>query len=100
VSALVDGRVDIGTAVAAPRWFVEPARHFDPPVEVRIEPRHAPGVAAALESLGHPVTPVEPFDGLLGNEHAIELVGGGPSAPDGSLAATTDPRSDGLPAAW
>jgi gamma-glutamyltranspeptidase len=99
VSALVDGGVDIGTAVAAPRWFVEPARHFDPPVEVRIEPRLAPGVATALESLGHPVTAVEPFDSLLGNEHAIELVGGGP-ASDGSLAATTDPRSDGLPAAW
>ena len=25
VSALVDGAVDIATAVAAPRWFVEPA---------------------------------------------------------------------------
>jgi gamma-glutamyltranspeptidase len=100
VSALVDGGVDIGTAVAAPRWFVEPARHFEPPVEVRIEPRLAPGVAAALESLGHPVTAVEPFDSLLGNEHAIELVGGGPASDGGSVAATTDPRSDGLPAAW
>jgi gamma-glutamyltranspeptidase/glutathione hydrolase len=100
VSALVDGGVDIGTAVAAPRWFVEPAHHFDPPVEVRIEPRMALGVATALESLGHPVTAVEPFDSLLGNEHAIELVRGGPASRGGSLAATTDPRSDGLPAVW
>ena len=100
VSALVDGGVDIATAVAAPRWFVEPERHFEPPVEVRLEPRLAPGVVAALEALGHPVTPVEPFDSHLGNEHAIELVGGGPASADGSLAATTDPRSDGLPAAW
>ena len=100
VTALVDGGVDIATAVAAPRWFVEPGRHFDPPVEVRIEPRLAPGVAAALEALGHPVTAMEPFDSHLGNEHAIELVDGGPSTGDGSLAATTDPRSDGLPAAW
>jgi gamma-glutamyltranspeptidase/glutathione hydrolase len=100
VSALVDGGVDIATAVAAPRWFVEPERHFEPPVEVRLEPRLAPGVATALESLGHPVTAVEPFDSLLGNEHAIELVGGGPASGYGSLAATTDPRSDGLPAAW
>lgn len=100
VSALVDGGVDIATAVAAPRWFVEPARHFDPPVEVRVEPRLAPGVASALESFGHPVTPVEPFDGLLGNEHAIELVGAGPASLEGSLAATTDPRSDGLPAVY
>jgi gamma-glutamyltranspeptidase/glutathione hydrolase len=100
ISALVDGGVDIATAVAAPRWFVEPGRHFEPPIEVRVEPRLAPGIAAALESLGHPVTQVEPFDGLLGNEHAIELVTGGPGSDAGSLAATTDPRSDGLPAAW
>ena len=25
---------------------------------------------------------------------------GGPAAADGSVAAVTDPRSDGLPAAW
>jgi hypothetical protein len=43
VSALVDGGVDLRTAIAAPRWFVEPAEHFAPPVEVRLEPRHAPG---------------------------------------------------------
>ena len=39
-----------------------------------------------------------PFDGSLGHEHAIELVDGGPAA-GGTLAATTDPRSAGLPAA-
>ena len=31
VSAVVDGGVDIRTAVAAPRWFVEPPDHFEPP---------------------------------------------------------------------
>jgi len=100
VSALVDGGVDVATGVAAPRWFVEPGAHFEPPVEVRLEPRHRPGIAESLSALGHPVTLVEPFDSNLGHEHAIELVGGGPAAPDGSLAATTDPRSDGLPAVW
>jgi gamma-glutamyltranspeptidase len=100
VSALVDGGVDIATAVAAPRWFVEPADHFVPPVDVRLEPRHASGVAEALEVLGHPVTLTEPFDSGLGHEHAIELVAGGPAGPDGSVAAATDPRSEGLPAVW
>jgi gamma-glutamyltranspeptidase/glutathione hydrolase len=100
VSALVDGGVDLRTAIAAPRWFVEPAEHFAPPVEVRLEPRHEPGIAPALEALGHPVTAAAPFDSSLGSEHGIELVAGGPSAADGSLAAVTDPRSDGLPAAW
>jgi gamma-glutamyltranspeptidase/glutathione hydrolase len=100
VSALVDGALDLRTAIGAPRWFVEPERHFAPPVEVRIEPRAPTGVAAALEDLGHPVTLVAPFDPQLGQEHGIELIEGGPAAPDGSMVAVTDPRSDGLPAAW
>jgi gamma-glutamyltranspeptidase/glutathione hydrolase len=99
VSALVDGGVDVATAVAAPRWFVEPDEHFAPPIEVRAEPRFAPGVLDELRGLGHPVTEMEPFDGGLGHAHAIELVDGDPSA-DGSLAAATDPRSAGLPAVW
>ena len=100
VSALVDGAVDLRSAIAAPRWFVEPATHFAPPVDVRLEPRHATDVAPALEALGHPVTAAAAFDNHLGTQHGIELVNGGPSTPDGSLLAVTDPRSDGLPAAW
>jgi gamma-glutamyltranspeptidase len=85
-----------------PRWFVEPERHFAPPTEVRAEPRFEPGVLEALEAMGHRVTRTGPFDARLGHQHAIQLVGGGPAAPDqeGSLAAVTDPRSAGLPAAW
>jgi hypothetical protein len=52
--------------------------------------------------MGHRVTRTGPFDARLGHEHAIELVAGGPAAPDGegSVAAVTDPRSAGLPAVW
>jgi gamma-glutamyltranspeptidase/glutathione hydrolase len=100
VSALVDGGLDIRSAVSIPRWFVEPKAHFEPPREVRAEPRFEPGVLEGLEAMGHPVTRTKPFDGWLGHEHAIELVDGGPSANDGSLAAATDPRSAGLPAVW
>jgi gamma-glutamyltranspeptidase/glutathione hydrolase len=100
VSGLVDGGLDMATAVGAPRWFVEPAEHFAPPVEVRAEPRFGDGVLEALEALGHPVTRVEAFDGGLGHAHAIELVEGGPAADGGSVAAATDPRSAGLPATW
>jgi gamma-glutamyltranspeptidase/glutathione hydrolase len=100
VSALVDGGVDVATAVGAPRWFVDGDEHFAPPLNVRIERRYAPGVPDALEALGHPVTRTIPFNGLLGHAHAIELVDGGPAAADGSLAAATDPRSAGLPTAW
>jgi gamma-glutamyltranspeptidase/glutathione hydrolase len=99
VSAFVDGGLDVATAVAAPRWFVEPHAHFASPVEVRAEPRFAEGVLEDLAALGHPVTTTEPFDGRLGHAHAIELVDGGPGE-SGSVAAATDPRSAGLPAVW
>ena len=99
VSALVDGGLDVASAVAMPRWFVEPAEHFAPPELVRAEPRFRPGLLEGLAALGHPVGPTEPFSGLLGHCHAIELVEGGPSEI-GTLAAATDPRSAGLPAAW
>jgi gamma-glutamyltranspeptidase len=100
VSALVDGAVDIGTAVGAPRWFVDGAEHFAPPVNVRAERRFPAAVLDALEALGHPLTRTIPFNGALGHAHAIELVDGGPAAEDGSLVAATDPRSAGLPAVW
>jgi gamma-glutamyltranspeptidase/glutathione hydrolase len=98
VSGLVDLGRDVRHAVSAARWFVEPAAHFDPPVEVRAEPRFAPGVLDDLRRLGHPVDEMAAFDAVLGHCHAIELVGGGPAVPDGSLGAATDPRSAGLPA--
>jgi gamma-glutamyltranspeptidase/glutathione hydrolase len=100
VSAVVDGGVDLRTAVAAPRFYIEPADHFAPPTAVYLEPRHAPGIDDALRALGHDLVPTAPFDSNLGHEHAIELVDGGPGAPNGSVAAATDPRSEGLPAVW
>ncbi|MBI3746599.1 MAG: gamma-glutamyltransferase, partial [Chloroflexi bacterium] len=100
VSALVDGGLDIRAAVAAPRWFVEPEAHFAPPDAVRVEPRFPDWVLAALEAMGHDLRRAAAFDGGLGHEHAIELVEGGPAASEGSVAATTDPRSAGLPAVW
>ena len=99
VSAVVDGGVDIQTAVAAPRWFVEPRELLTPPTDVHLEPRHEPGIAEALRDLGHDLIPTAAFDDGLGHEHAIELVDGGP-ANGGSLTATTDPRSEGVPAVW
>ena len=100
VSAVIDGGLDIRTAVAMPRWFVEPVDHFEPATDVHLEPRHAPGIEEGLTALGHGLVATDPFDANLGHQHAIELVDGGPAAPDGSLAATTDPRSAGLPAVW
>ncbi len=100
VSAVVDGGVDVRTAVAAPRFYIEPADHFAPPTAVHLEPRHTTGIDDALRALGHDLVSTAPFDSNLGHEHAIELVDGGPGAPGGSVAAATDPRSEGLPAVW
>ena len=99
VSALVDGGVDVATAVAAPRWHAASPRHFAPPDSVVIEPRFRAGLLEGLAAVGHRLDVRAPFDGALGHAHAIELVEGGP-ARGGTLAAATDPRSLGLPAAW
>ena len=100
VSSVVDGGLDIAQAIAAPRWFVAPRFHFDPPREVQAESRFEPGFLEALAAMGHPAVRVGAFDDGIGHEHAIELVDGGPADPGGSLAAVTDPRSSGLPAVW
>ena len=99
VSALVDGGVDVATAVAAPRWHAASPRHFAPPDSVVIEPRFRAGLLEGLAAAGHRLDIRAPFDGALGHAHAIELVEGGP-ARGGTLAAATDPRSLGLPATW
>ena len=99
VSALVDGGVDVATAVAAPRWSPVPAAHFAPPDLVQVEPRFRPGLLDGLAAMGHRLDIRAPFDGALGHAHAIELVAGGP-VTGGTLAAATDPRSPGLAAAW
>jgi len=100
VSNVVDGGLDIGQAVAAPRWSVEPRFHFDPPRTVAIESGFDQGFVDTLVALGHPLVDVGGFEAGIGHQHAIELVDGGPAAPGGSVAAVTDPRSVGLPSVW
>ena len=97
VSALVDAGADVATAVGAARWGVVPDGHVAPPVRVAVEARVPLPVREALTALGHRVAVGEAFDAGFGHAHAIELVDGGP-AGGGTLAATTDPRSAGLPA--
>ena len=99
VSAMIDGGLDVASAVAMPRWFVEAAKPLAPPDTVRAEPRFRRGLLRGLEAMGHAVTRTARFDSLLGHCHGIVMIDGGPAA-GGTLAAATDPRSAGLPAAW
>lgn len=97
VSAVVDGGVDVATAVAAPRWAADVERHMGPPSQTVLERPYPDAIANELERRGHTVRQTGPFDPGLGHEHAIEVVD---DESGRSLAAATDPRSEGLPAAW
>ncbi|HEY7524118.1 MAG TPA: gamma-glutamyltransferase family protein [Candidatus Limnocylindrales bacterium] len=99
ICALVDGGVDVRTAVSAPRWQVEPREHVGPAMDVHAESRFSDRLLDELAAKGHPIHRLAPFDADVGHCHAIELVDRGPGH-DGSLAAATDPRSAGLPAVW
>jgi gamma-glutamyltranspeptidase len=58
-------------------------------------------VAAGLRERGHDVQWATPFDSGMGHEHAIELVrDADDEAAEPTLAAATDPRSEGAPAVW
>jgi gamma-glutamyltranspeptidase/glutathione hydrolase len=98
VSAVVDGGLDVATAVAAPRWAADVDVHLGAPTRTAIESRYHADVIEGLEALGHQVVVDEPWSSGMGHEHAIEIVRDG----DGSItfAATADPRSEGLPATW
>jgi gamma-glutamyltranspeptidase/glutathione hydrolase len=110
VSALVDGGLDIATAVAAPRWAAVQEIRRGAPVISRLEGRMEPAVGEALGAMGQRVAWGTAFDPAFGHEHAIEFCwheapnpqsrGRTESAVPASYWATADPRSEGLPAAF
>ena len=104
VSGLVDGGLDVATAVAAPRWAAHMDEHLGSPSISLIEPRYAPAVVAGLRARGHQVRLASAFDRAMGHAHAIELIReadeAAPGAPPVAFAAATDPRSEGAPGVW
>ncbi len=100
VSAVVDGGLDIATAIGAPRWAADVERHLGRPDRTVLEPRFHDEVAAGLEARGHRVTYARPFDSGMGHAHAVEIVQDrAASGNDPTFAVATDPRSEGLPTA-
>jgi gamma-glutamyltranspeptidase len=98
VSAVVDGKADIASALAAPRWAANMERHLGPPSRAVLESRFPAALGKELERLGHHVDWTEPFSSALGHANAVELV---PSDTGSvSLAAATDPRTEGAALAW
>ena len=102
VSDLVDGGLDVATAVAAPRWAADVPEHFKPPTVTRLEPRFEEAVVDGLRARGHDLTFAAPFDSALGHAHAIELLPDPDDqlGPPQAFAAATDPRSEGAPSVW
>ncbi|KAA5607282.1 gamma-glutamyltransferase family protein [Roseospira marina] len=80
-------------AVTAPRWLLgrdwSGAAH-----DVKVEARVDEAVVAALEAAGHRITRIDGFDELAGHAGAIRR------RPDGVLEGATDPRADGIVAAF
>jgi gamma-glutamyltranspeptidase/glutathione hydrolase len=103
VSALVDGGVDVATAVGAPRWAADVVEHYGHPSLTRLEPRFRAEVIAGLRARGHDVELTAAYDHGMGHAHALELVRD-PDAPDDlarvAFAAATDPRCEGAPGVW
>ena len=98
VSAVVDGRADVATAVAAPRWAAMMRRQHGPADRTELESRVPDGLADALVAKGHEVVMREPWSSSMGHGHAIEVVHD--DADVASFAAAADPRSEGSAAAW
>jgi gamma-glutamyltranspeptidase / glutathione hydrolase len=98
VSGVVDGRLDIATAIAAPRWAALPPRHLAPPSMTVLEDRYDPAVADELARRGHEVSWTDAFSLTMGTAQAVEVVTD--RVGERTLAAASDPRSEGAPAAW
>jgi gamma-glutamyltranspeptidase/glutathione hydrolase len=85
--------VPLQEAVTRPRWLL--GRTWgETSTTLKIEDRFDPEVIAELRTAGHDVEMVAPFTATMGHAGAIVR------HPDGVLEGATDPRSDGMVAAW
>ena len=95
ITNLVDYGMTIQEAVEAPRW-----KHIGDGTESTIphtaadrllmENRFDPAAVRRLRAMGHPVHPLDAWDGVTGREMALYL------APDtGAIHGAADPRYDG-----
>ena len=98
VSTVVDGGRDIANALAAPRWAALMPGHLQPPSITALESRYDAAVADGLRERGHDVRLVEAFSSAMGHAQAVEVVADGSGGQ--TLAAASDPRSEGAALAW
>ncbi len=80
-------------AITAPRWLLGKTWGSDT-ASLKFESRFAPALLDRLADAGHNIEIVAPFTDQMG--HAGALV----RHPNGVIEGATDPRSDGVVAAW
>ncbi|MFC0452298.1 gamma-glutamyltransferase family protein [Rhodococcus jostii] len=84
LTALLDDGVNIASALARPRWSVEPGTW-----KVRVEADMDATVLAGLRGRGHDVEIVAPYSDMMGHAQLIDLSGT-------AVRAASDPRAEGL----
>ncbi len=100
ISHVLDFGMTVAEAVEAPRWKDNhsPTESNIPHVcenELLLEGRFPPETVAGLESRGHSVRVLGPWDGVTGREMMIEV-----DQENGSLMGAADPRYDGYAVGW
>lgn len=93
---LVDRGLDVQQALDAPRWvYGRPSIPGRPEVtshdSVVVESRMPEEIVAGLESRGHRVATIGPYDNAMGHAHAIVI-----DHERGTLAGGGDPRADSM----
>jgi len=86
LARLVDDGADPATALAAPRWVVDPGDF-----SVRIEDRFPATVIDGLRRQGHDLHVLGPQEDCMGHAHVVRIDRDG-------LTAASDPRCEGLAA--
>jgi gamma-glutamyltranspeptidase / glutathione hydrolase len=99
VSALVDGGLDLATAIGAPRWGALMREHLGPPLDSVLEAPYHAHVPEALRDRGHRVVAAGALDSAMGHAQAVEVVRDAESGSIEGFTAAADPRSEGLPGA-
>ena len=100
VSALVDGGVDVATAVAAPRWSPAPAAHFAPPdARARSSRASGPGCSTSSPRWGTASTSASRSTAAWATPTRSSSSTAGRPAAARSRRPPTRARP-GLPAAW
>jgi gamma-glutamyltranspeptidase/glutathione hydrolase len=89
-TAMIDFRLDIQQAVAAPRWLAGRFALGDARELLNVEGRFAPATVAELARRGHDINRWEDWNELAGHAHGITIDPAG-----GVRVGGADPRSDG-----